>query len=60
MPIQEQQAIKSCLDHCQVTLQDLQNIANSTQNQQVIAELNMATQSLNQCIQNCQTAQQQS
>jgi len=59
MPIPENQAIKSCLQHCQVTLTDLQAITNNVQNQQVRTNLDQAVQSLNDCIQKCQTAQQQ-
>ncbi len=59
MPVPEKQALKSCLDHCQVTLQDLQTIASAAQNQQAKTSLNEAVQSLNDCIQKCQTASSQ-
>ncbi len=55
----ESQALKSCLDHCNVTLQDLQNITNTAQNQQAKQTLNQAVQSLNDCIQKCQNASNQ-
>ena len=59
MPIPESQAIKSCLQHCQVTLNDLQTITSNAQNQQVKTNLSQAVQSMNDCIQKCQNAQQQ-
>ena len=59
MPMQEGQAVKSCLSHCEVTLQDLQNLTNTVQDSQAKDELNQAVQSLNDCIQKCQNAASQ-
>lgn len=59
MPMHESKMIKSCLNHCQATLQDLQDIANTTQNQQARSTLSQAVQSLSDCIQKCQNAASQ-
>lgn len=59
MPMHESQAINSCISHCQVTLNDLQNLSRTATNTQVRNFLDQAAQSLNDCIQRCRSAAQQ-
>lgn len=59
MPMHESQALQSCISHCQVTLNDLQNLARTAANAQARSMIEQASQSLNDCIQKCRSAAQQ-
>lgn len=56
MPLSQTQAILSCIDMCQNTQNTIRILADTTHNQRVKDELNMAFLTIDNCIKQCQSA----